>query len=78
MYINEKLKQDFILLGLRIKKLREKRNLTIEEVSRKTSIRSQYLQKIENGKAYGVLVIKHLLKIAVLFKIKLSELLDYN
>lgn len=45
MNINEKVKQDFMLLGQNIRKLREERNLTIKETSQKTGIRPQYLQK---------------------------------
>ena len=45
--INEKLKQDFILLGLHIKKLREERNLTIKDIALKTGIRAQYLKKLK-------------------------------
>ena len=55
MKINEYFKQKLILLGLRIKQLREERNLTIKDVALKTGIRIQYLQKIEKGLACGVL-----------------------
>ncbi len=78
MKINEKLKQEFMLLGKHIKKIREERNLTLKEVSLKTGIRVQYLQKIENGLAYGVLIQKHLLKIAKAFQVKPSELFNYE
>ena len=54
MNIDEKIKQDFILLGQHIRKLREEKNLTIKELSQKTGIRPQYLQKIEAGLAYGL------------------------
>ncbi len=78
MKINDKLKQEFILLGKHIRKLREERNLTLKEVSLKTGIRVQYLQKIENGLAYGVLIQKHLLKIAEAFQVKPFKLFDYE
>ena len=78
MKINEELKQDFILLGKHVKKLREERRLTLKDVSVKTGIRVQYLQKIENGIAYGVLIDKHLLKIAIALQVKMSELLNYE
>ena len=78
MEINDKLKQEFILLGKHIRKLREERNLTLKEVSLKTGIRVQYLQKIENGLAYGVLIQKHLLKIAEALQVKLFKLFDYE
>lgn len=78
MKIDEELKQDFILLGKRIKNLREERKFTIKDVSLKTGIRIQYLQKIEKGIAYGVLIDKHLLKIAIVLQVKMSELLNYK
>ena len=78
MKINEELKQDFILLGKHVKKLREERRLTLKDVSVKTGIRVQYLDKIEKGIAYGVLIDKHLLKIAIVLKVKMSELLNYK
>lgn len=78
MKIDEELKQDFILLGKRIKNLREEKKFTIKDVSLKTGIRIQYLQKIEKGIAYGVLIDKHLLKIAIVLQVKMSELLNYK
>ena len=78
MNIDEKLKQDFILLGKHIKKLREERNLTIEELSEKTGLRAQYLQKIEAGLAYGVMIEKHLVPLAKVFKVKFHELFDFK
>ena len=78
MKINEELKQDFILLGKHIKNLREERSLTLKDVSLKTGIRVQYLDKIEKGIAYGVLIDKHLLKIAIILQVKMSELLNYK
>ena len=78
MKINPKIKQELLLLGQHIKKLRLERNLTILEVSRKTKIRKIYLEKIENGTAYGVQVYKHLLKIAIAFQIKFFDLFDYK
>ena len=45
MKINPKIKQELLLLGQHIKKLRLERNLTILEVSRKTKIRKIYLEK---------------------------------
>ena len=47
MRISEEIKQDFVLLGLHIKKLREERELTIKDVFLKTGISIKYLQKIE-------------------------------
>ena len=54
-------------LGKRIKEQREKRQITIKELSEKTGIRAEYLKKIENGKATGIrfshiFIIAHALK----------------
>ncbi len=78
MNIDEKIKQDFLLLGQNIKKLREERNLTIKETSQKTGIRPQYLQKIEAGLAYGVMIEKHLVPLAKVFKIKFYKLFEFK
>ena len=78
MNIKESVKQDFILLGKHIKNLREERSLTLKDVSLKTGIRVQYLDKMESGIAYGVLIDKHLLKIAIILQVKMSELLNYK
>ena len=76
--INEKLKQDFILLGLHIKKLREERNLTIKDIALKTGIRVQYLKKIESGTAYGVKIEKHLYKISKALSINFAEMFNFE
>lgn len=52
--------------------------MTIKELSEKTGIRKEYLRKIENGKAYGVLFDKHLLKIAIALNTKISDLFDFD
>ncbi len=78
MRISEEIKQDFVLLGLHIKKLREERELTIKDVFLKTGISIKYLQKIEKGLAYGVKLDKHLLKIAIAFKTNFSEIFNYK
>lgn len=75
---NEKLKQDFILLGLHIKKLREERNLTTKDIALKTGIRVQYLQKIENGTAYGVKIEKHLYKISKALSVNFVEIFKFK
>lgn len=51
--------------------------MTIKELAEKTEFKKEYLKKIEEGKAYGVLIDKHLLKIAKCLNIKLSELLNF-
>ena len=78
MRYNERFKQECILLGKHIIKLREERNMTIKELSIKTGIRPQYLKKIEAGIAYRVSLAKHLLKIAKCIKITISELFRYK
>ena len=42
------------IFGENVRKQREKENLTLKELSEKTKIRKQYLQKIEDGKATGL------------------------
>ena len=54
--------------GENVRKQREKENLTLNDVAKKTKIREQYLQKIENGKATGIrcshiIIIAHALNI---------------
>ena len=51
--MKKEIKIKFVILGNNIKELREKYNLSLEELSVKSGIRKQYLQKIENGIAYG-------------------------
>jgi cytoskeletal protein RodZ len=75
---SERVKVSFKKLGLHIKNLREDRNIKIDELSARTGIRKEYLEKIEKGLAFGVLIERHLVKIAKTFNIELSELLDFN
>ena len=75
---SERFKQECILLGKHITKLREERSITIKELSIKTGIRPQYLKKIEAGIAYRVSLTKHLLKIVKALKITFSELFRYK
>ena len=77
MYYDKRFLEYCKKLGLRIKKLREEQKIPIKEMSDKTGIRTEYLDKIEKGIAYGICIEKHLLKIAKVLKIKLSELLDF-
>lgn len=49
--MRKKLFYEFI--GKKIRQKREEKGLTINELSLKTGIRKIYLQKIEDGKAYG-------------------------
>ena len=63
-------------LGLHIYKIRCEKQFSLKEISEKTGIRTEYLRKIESGTAYGVLIERHLLKIAKVLNIKMSELFD--
>ena len=78
MKISEELKKVLILLGLHIKNLREERNLSINELAKKAGLRAQYLKKIEQGTAYGMLLDKHLAKIADALRIKMSVIFDFK
>ncbi len=78
MEISKKIKIAFKQLGQQIQNLREERCMDINELSKKTGIRKEYLNKIEKGVAYGVLLEKHLVKIAKALNVKLSELLDFE
>lgn len=78
MYYDKRFSDMCKKLGLRIKYLREEQKITIKELSQKTKIRVEYLNKIEKGNAYGICINKHLLKIATGLKIKLSKLLDFD
>lgn len=44
----------FEFIEMKIKQKREEKGLTLDELSLKTGISKMYLQKIENGKAYGL------------------------
>lgn len=69
--------QTCIKLGKHIQNLREERQISIREMSEKTGIRKEYLRKIELGKAYGVSLDRHLLKIAQTLNVKIIVLLDF-
>ena len=66
--------KEFKKLGENIKQLRIENNMSVKELSQKAGIRIPYLYKIEQGKAYGVCIEKHLYKICCVFKIKMSDL----
>lgn len=46
-----KMEMNLRILGQNIKRIREIKNISLEEVSLKTGIRKQYLEKIESGNA---------------------------
>ena len=70
--MNEKEKEIFIKFGQNIRALREERSMTILELSKITGVRTQYLKKIESGKAYGMSS-SYILIFAKAFKIKPYE-----
>lgn len=78
MNMSKKVKNAFKKLGVHIQKLREERKISISELSQFTGIRIDYLKKIENGTAFGVMLERHLAKIAQALKIRLYELFDYE
>lgn len=78
MKINEHILLQFKKLGIHIKKIRESKKISMSELSEKTCIRKEYLLKIEQGKAYGIQIEKHLVKIAKGLNITLSQLFDYE
>lgn len=67
------IKQDF---GRRVKKLREKKELTQAELAELTGIDYKYIQKIE-GKSSPDLRLTTIEKIAKAFKISRSKLLNF-
>ena len=76
MKFTDKELQKFEKLGKNIQKYREGKEITLKELSEKTGIRKEYLQKIEKGIAYGVLIERHLFKIASALNIKVSDMFD--
>ena len=78
MNLNNNVKVAFQKLGAHVKFLRTERNISLEELSKYTNIRKEYLKKIEDGNAYGVMIERHLIKIAKAFGIQLCELVDYE
>lgn len=78
MKIKEKYIQKFKQFGLHVQKLREERNITIKKLAETTGIRKEYLHKIEKGTAYGVMLDKHLIKIARALNVTFYELFDFE
>ena len=70
--MDEKEKDIFIKFGENIQRFRKERNLTIQELSKLTGKRVQYLKKIEAGKAYGMNT-DYVFIFAKAFKIKPHE-----
>lgn len=55
-------------IGENIKRVREQKEKTLEEISKRTGIRKQYLIRIEKGIAYGFST-KHFLLISEALKV---------
>lgn len=77
MKYSEEFKNFCRLLGKNIEKVRKKECMTLEELSKITEIKKEYLKKIENGTAYEMKLVKHTAKISSALKVKLSDLFDY-
>ena len=77
MKFSKDFKEKMVILGKNIQNLRREKNLTLKDLSQKTEIRTEYLKKIEEGTAYGILINKHLNKIANVFKIKIDDLFTF-
>ena len=69
-----KFKNEFEKLGKQIRIMREKRDISLGDLSYKTGISERYLKKIENGTAYRVLFNRHILKIAQALNVSLTDL----
>ena len=78
MNLDEKVKEMFKKLGKHIRVLREEREITTKELAQKTGIRKEYLEKIEEGTAYGVRMEKHLLKISKGLGVTFYQLFDFE
>lgn len=77
MDIKEEYKIMFKKLRLRIKELREEKGLSLEELAHKSGIRKEYLQKIEQGKAYQMKLCRHANAIAKVLNKKVYDLFDF-
>ena len=64
------------LIGAKIKFLRNKMNITIEELAYKTEIDYSYLAKMEKGKVN--FTIKKLINLSKVFEIELKELFNFD
>ena len=75
---DESIKHRFEKFGKNIQKLREERKISLKELSTKTAIRKDYLQKIEKGIAYGLSIERHLVKIADALHVNIAILFKYE
>ncbi len=77
MIYNKNFLENCKKLGNHIQELREKQNISIQEFAIKTNISTNYLQKIEQEKAYRVLIDRHLMKIVKELNVTMSELFRF-
>ena len=77
MKITKNFKEHLILLGKHIQTIRKNKNISLQDLSKKTQIRIEYLKKIEKGEAYGVRIGRHIYNIALSLEVSLYELFDY-
>ncbi len=63
------------ILGKTIKDLRQKKNLTQEQLAEKAAINVSYLAKIENG--YVNTTVRYLIKLARGLKVTVKDLFDF-
>ena len=61
-------------LGLKIKEIRNQKNITQQELSDLIGVKRQYISQIESGE-YNI-TIDTLNKIAIAFQISMAELID--
>lgn len=51
---NTTFEQRMGLLGNRLKEIRQQKNITINELSKKSGLSARYIKKIENGQAFNI------------------------
>lgn len=51
---NTTFEQRMVLLGNRLKEIRQQKNITINELSKKSGLSARYIKKIENGQAFNI------------------------
>ena len=70
---NENEKRILKIFGQNVKKYREEKGVTLQELSERTGIRKQYIIKIMNGESPGITT-KHLFLLAEALGISSCEL----
>lgn len=51
---NTTFEQRMVLLGKRVNEVRQYKNITINELSKKSGLSTRYIKKIENGQALNI------------------------